>query len=120
VLAPGGWLILTTLTSSGFDIQTLWERSNAVAPPQHLNFLSIEGMRLLMEGAGLEIVELSTPGHLDVDIVENAFKRDPMIPIPRFLKYLFSSRDTVVRAQFQAFLRSALLSSHVRVVARRA
>lgn len=119
LLAPDGWLVLTTLTSSGFDIRTLWERSNAVTPPQHLNFLSIEGMRLLMERAGLEIVELSTPGRLDVDIVANALSRDAALPLPRFLKYLLTHRDEATRERFQEFLRSALLSSHIRVVARR-
>jgi len=120
LLAPRGCLVLTTLVASGFDIQTLWERSNAVTPPQHLNLMSIEGMRLLMERVGLEIVELSTPGRLDVDIVENAFRRDPGLPLPRFLKYLFASRGAEARTQFQTFLQGALLSSHVRVVARRA
>ena len=75
-------------------------------------------MRLLMERAGLQIVELSTPGRLDLDIVENAFNRDPAIPLPRFLRYLFASRDAATREEFQAFLRTALLSSHIRVLAR--
>ena len=119
VLVPGGWLILTTLTSSGFDIQTLWERSNAVTPPQHLNLLSIEGMRHLMARAGFDIIDLSTPGRLDVNIVENACAADPGVPLPRFLRYLFEHRDAATREQFQAFLQTALLSSHVRVVARR-
>ena len=119
-LAPGGWIVLTTLTASGFDIQTLWERSNAVTPPQHINLLSIEGMRDLMRRADLEIVELTTPGNLDVDIVENALARDPLLPVPRFVRYMLRSRDAATREQFQAFLRASLLSSHVRVVARSA
>ena len=119
-LAPGGWVVLTTLTASGFDIQTLWERSNAVTPPQHINLLSIEGMRDLLQRAGLEIVELSTPGRLDVDIVKNALASDPFLPLPRFVRYLLQSRDEAAREQFQAFLRASLLSSHVRVVARSA
>jgi SAM-dependent methyltransferase len=118
ILAPGGWLVLTTLTASGFDIQTLWERSNAVTPPQHLNLLSVEGMRQLMTRAGLEIVELTTPGRLDVDIVANALAREPGLPLPRFVAYMLAQRDAATREQFQAFLQSALLSSHVRVIAR--
>jgi SAM-dependent methyltransferase len=120
LLKPGGFLILTTLTSSGFDIQTLWERSKAVTPPQHLNFVSVEGMRKLIERAGLAIVELTTPGRLDVNIVENAYAADPAAPLPRFLRYLFEHRDEATREQLQAFLQGARLSSHVRVVARRA
>ena len=91
-----------------------------MTPPQHINLLSIEGMRDLMRRADLEIVELTTPGNLDVDIVENALARDPLLPVPRFVRYMLRSRDAATREQFQAFLRASLLSSHVRVVARSA
>jgi SAM-dependent methyltransferase len=119
MLAPRGWLVLTTLTVSGFDIQVLWERSTAVTPPQHLNLMSVDGMRLLVERAGFEVVDLSTPGRLDVDIVANALARDPALPLPRFVRTLLAASDAGVREGLQAFLRASRLSSHVRVVARK-
>ena len=43
----------------------------SVAPPHHINFMSTEGLVILLERAGFEILNIETPGELDVDIVEN-------------------------------------------------
>ena len=112
-----GIVVFTTLTVSGFDIQVLWEHSNAVSPPQHINLLSVEGMRRLVERAGLALLELTTPGTLDVDIVANALDADPELPVPRFVQSLLG-RGPAAREEFQALLQRHHLSSHVRVVAR--
>lgn len=117
VLRPGGLLVLTTLTSSGFDIQVLWEHARSVHPPLHMNFLSVEGMHRLMARCGFQVADLSTPGRLDVDIVENAIAQTPTLHIPRFVRTLIT-RGEAARAEFQAFLQRHQLSSHMRVIAR--
>ncbi len=119
LLKPGGRLLATTLVCTGFDIAVLWERSRSVHPPHHINLLSVEGIRRLFARAGLEIETLETPGRLDVDIVRNAAKDDPSLPLPRFVKTLLAA-DDAARAAFQDLLARNLLSSHVRVVARAA
>lgn len=117
-LRPGGVLLLTTLTIGGFDLQVLGSDSRAISPPEHINFPSLGGIERLLARAGLQIVDLSTPGQLDVDIVRNVAASKPDVPLPPFVRTLVQSDDRT-RVDFQAFLREHRLSSHVRCVARR-
>lgn len=109
-----GLLILTVRSGTGFDILTLKENSS-VQPLDHINLPSPEGVQYLLENNGFEILEISTPGLLDVEYVEensSHLEND-------FIKYLFSKKNTNVKADFQHFLQRNNLSSYVRVVARR-
>lgn len=117
LLLPGGVLLLTTLTCSGFDIQVLWEHSKSVYPPHHINLISVEGMIQLVTRSGFELADLSTPGELDVDIVRNTVVENPAIVLPRFIRQIINSPDEGVRVRFQQFLKANRLSSYIRVVA---
>jgi hypothetical protein len=119
LLQDGGLLFLTTVTCGGFDLQVLGGRSKNVLPPVHLNLLSLEGIRRFLAHHGFQIVELSTPGQLDVEIVTHAVAEDPDIVLPPFVDELIRHRDRSVHQAFQQFLQEALLSSHVRLVARK-
>ena len=119
LLLPRGVVVFTTLTLSGWDMKVFWERSKSIAPPHHLNLLSVEGLTLLVERTGFEIVDVSTPGTLDVDIVRNMLTEDPGLPVPRFTNYLLRRRGAETWPAFQAFLSAHRLSSDVRVVVRR-
>lgn len=119
-LKPGGLLFLTMRTSSGFDLQVLWDKAPYIFAPEHLNLLSVEGIERTLQRSGFELIELSTPGQLDVELVLQARSADPSIALPPFFTELLARRDRFAHADFQAFLQKHRLSSHVRVAARSA
>lgn len=113
-----GYVFVSTLGVDGFDIQTLWRDSNSIFPPHHINFLSIDGFRRLFERAGLEITTITTPGVLDVDIVRNAWRRNPaLLEGHRFIKHVIG--DDGRAAAFQEFLGKNCLSSHTWVLGKK-
>lgn len=123
-LAPGGLFALTTRSSSGLDIQVLWRRCPTIFPADHLNLLSVEGVRTLLETAGFELLEISTPGQLDVELVARVLEENPGFEsarggTTRFLRYLLGQRGADARSGLQHFLQQHLMSSHLRVIARK-
>jgi SAM-dependent methyltransferase len=118
-LRPGGHLLASTRCATGFDVQTLWEDAD-VFPLEHITLLSVDGARRLLERAGFELRELSTPGLLDLQVIERVAKARPSVRLPRFLRALFERGDRLALERLQAYLQENRLSSHLRVVARRA
>lgn len=118
--AEGGLLFLTTRTGNGFDMRVLGGRAKNLLPPVHLNLLSLDGLQRLLASQGFEVLELSTPGQLDTELVVQAAREDPTFALPPFVDELIRRRDEGVHQAFQAFLQQALLSSHVRIAARKA
>lgn len=118
MLRPGGLFFLTTRSGSGFDIQVLWEHAS-IYPVIHLNLVTVEGMRCLLDRHGFETLESSTPGQLDVQLIERTAKRHPGIRISRFVAYFMKYRDKYAKRRLQQFLQENLLSSHLRIVARK-
>jgi hypothetical protein len=119
MLAPGGLFFLTTRTASGFDLQILWDKTPYIFVPEHLNLLSVDGLSHLISRVGFSLLELSTPGQLDVELVLQAEKADPTIKLPPFIAYLLHHRDALTHTDFQMFLQQHRLSSHVRVAAKK-
>lgn len=115
---PGGSVFFTTLGSDGFDIQVLGEHANAVSPPHHLNFMSVQGFTDLCRRAGLSDVSVTTPGKLDTDIVRNRFADIPKLEQqnPFFAALLSDPRKA---SAFQKFLAENQLSSHTWVFAKK-
>lgn len=112
---PGGFVFVSTLCVDGFDLQTLWDKSNQIFPPHHINFLSVSGFEKLFERAGLKNVSITTPGKLDLDIVRNTLRLAPeLMHGQRFLQRLIS--DDTKAAAFQDFLANNRLSSHAWVL----
>lgn len=118
LLVPGGHFVMTTLNGLGFDIQVLWEQSRAVSPPHHLNFINPVAARRLFERCGFEVVEVSTPGQLDWDIVEGAYGRGEAKP-DRFFDAVRRHGSAAAKRGLQEWITAHDFSSHLRVVARR-
>lgn len=115
ILCVGGLCFLTTISISGFDLQVLWENSTSIFPPDRINVFSRQGLEALFKRNGFDIIEYSTPGVLDLDIVNSAFEKNPKIDIPRFVKTLLKNGDAQVYRDFQEFLQINKLSSFVRI-----
>lgn len=116
---PGGLIILSGLSGDGFDIKALGVHSKAVSPPHHLTFLSLEGVKVALAGADLELVDLFTPGELDVDIVRNAALEDPSRIEDAVVRRLVLDGDDAARTALQEKLKETRKSSHMWIVARR-
>jgi SAM-dependent methyltransferase len=118
LVRPGGYVFVSTLCIDGFDLQVLWNKSNQIFPPHHINFFSVEGFERLFQRAGLTDISVTTPGQLDVDIVRNACMHDPeLLRGQRFLNNLLT--DDSSAGAFQQFLVSQRKSSHAWVIGRR-
>lgn len=117
MLAEGGVFFLTTRTISGFDLQILWDKAPYIFVPEHLNLLSLEGIKHLINRAGFRLAELSTPGQLDVELVLRATLEDPTIKLPSFIEYILHQRGSETHADLQKFLQKNRLSSYVQVAA---
>jgi 2-polyprenyl-3-methyl-5-hydroxy-6-metoxy-1,4-benzoquinol methylase len=114
LLMPGDLFILTTLNGLGLDIQVLWEKSKSVHPPHHINFFNPGSIKTLLERAGFQALEVSTPGKLDVSILENSLGK---IPADRFWANFLGQLGEDGKERFQQFLADHGLSSHMMVVA---
>jgi SAM-dependent methyltransferase len=112
LLQTEGRILLTGLTIDGFDIQVLWEHSKSIAPPHHINFMSVKGFETLLSRAGFKNIQVFTPGKLDVDIVRNTALEIPdILENQRFIRILLERRQETTEA-FQKFLSENQLSSH--------
>ncbi|MDP8212374.1 MAG: methyltransferase domain-containing protein [Candidatus Zapsychrus exili] len=115
-LKPGGLIFITSILSSGFDIKELWDQSDNIYPPDRLNVSSINGLNILFKRFGLECLEFSTPGILDLEIVLSAIKNNSDVSISRFARELAESKDENMKLAFQEFLQANRLSSYGRIL----
>lgn len=119
LLNPGGILLFTTLNGLGFDIQLHWDRSKSVSPPHHLNFANPFTINRLLERAAFELLDASTPGVLDWDIVERAWIDEGVDP-GRLMRSVSTFGTSEAKEALQEWITTHRFSSHMRVIARKA
>ena len=115
----GGLLLFTTASCTGLEYQVLGKDAPNLNPINRMNLLSIEALAELVAKAGFEILEFSTPGRLDVDIVNQVIKQNKDLKIDPFWRYVFEARTEKTWQGLQKFLQENRLSSHVRIAARK-
>lgn len=117
-LVPGGLLFVTSLVSSGFDVAVLGVKNMYLYPPDRTNCFSLRGLERLLSDAGLTLLEVSTPGVLDVEIVQTHVRYDPARSLSGFERQLLSADRETLEA-FQTFLQQNRMSSFARIIGRK-
>lgn len=116
LLLPGGMLMLTFPNYNGFDIGILREKSDSI-DHEHLNYFNEQSIGILLGRVDFELLEIQTPGQLDVDIVKGAFEKGAIKN--SFIELLSSPKFDAVREKLQAFLAENKLSSHMMILAKK-
>lgn len=117
-LSPGGLVLANAWLCSGFDISVLRDRHPALNPLERLNLFTEKGLRAMVERAELEVVEFSTPGVLDLEIV----RRVGLVgkeELGSFASVLAGDPDADRDHEFIEFLQKNRLSSYARMVMRK-
>jgi 2-polyprenyl-3-methyl-5-hydroxy-6-metoxy-1,4-benzoquinol methylase len=118
LLKPNGLFVVTCPNGLGFDIITLKEISNTI-DHEHVNYFNPESLSLLLEKCGFEILEASTPGVLDADLVRNAVLENKYsLENQSFLKTILIDQWEKLGGNFQDYLIENKLSSNMWIVAK--
>tara|TARA_X000000950_G_scaffold266267_1_gene341554 strand:- start:94 stop:1074 length:981 start_codon:yes stop_codon:yes gene_type:complete len=115
LMEPGDLFIFTTLSGTGVDIRTLWNNSKSVSPPHHLNFLNPKSIPILLKRVGLSSLEISTPGKLDIDIMQNNL----MHVKDKFWKSFLEMASEEDKLSMQKTIQDTCSSSHIMAVCKK-
>ena len=119
LLEPGGLLVLSCPNVQGFDVATLGVQSGTF-DHEHLNYFNPSSLAALVTACGLEVLEVQTPGQLDVDLVRTAVQQGRCdLSGQPFLQQVVVDRFAELGGGFQQFLADHRLSSHLWIVARK-
>lgn len=119
LLRPGGLIMLSCPNSRGFDTEMLQEKSNAI-DVEHLNYFHPDSLARIANRAGFEVLEVSTPGALDAELVrKKVLSGEFQLGENRFLRRVLIDEWDRLGAPFQQFLAENRLSGHLTLVARK-
>ncbi len=119
VLNPGGVILLSCPNMLGFDTMTLGELSSSVGG-EHINMFNPHSVALLLERAGFKMLDVSTPGKLDVELLrKKALAGDWDVSAQPFLAEVLLERYDDLAGPLQDFLVAHKLSSHMVVLAQK-
>ena len=112
LMNKGDLFIFTTLSSTGTDILTLWNNSRSINPPHHINFFNPKSIKIFLKKNNFKILNISTPGKIDIDILNN----DKLLIKDRFWKTFLSLSNKIEKNKMQDLISSINFSSHLMVI----
>lgn len=119
IVRPGGLLVLSCPNGKGFDIATLGPVSSAV-DAEHVNLFNPGSLSRLAEANGFEVLDVTTPGRLDAELVHTAIVEGRFaLGDEPFLRRVLLDEWDRLGWPFQQFLAANGLSSHMWLCARR-
>jgi 2-polyprenyl-3-methyl-5-hydroxy-6-metoxy-1,4-benzoquinol methylase len=119
LLRPDGLLVLTCPNVQGFDVATLGLRSGTF-DHEHLNYFHPGSLPRLLERCGFRVVDVSTPGRLDAELVrERVLAGDLSLDGQPFLRRVLLDQWETLGPGFQDWLAANRLSSHLWVIAQK-
>jgi len=120
LLSPDGFLFITTPNGEGLDnvgVPAAVEGrmlAHAMSPPMHLNSFNPKNLYYMLLARGFDIIDLSTPGIYDVEMVT--------LHDQRFLEYPFTHMKSL-SSEDKAFIQDLIVrlgsSGHMAVLARK-
>jgi 2-polyprenyl-3-methyl-5-hydroxy-6-metoxy-1,4-benzoquinol methylase len=116
-LLPGGCLFITCPNIRGFETMALGRESGAI-DHEHINLFHPGSLTHLLERGGFVDVRITTPGHLDFDLVRRALHDEKVTDddLGSFLAHVVRTADEPTAQAFQKFVRESSLSSHMMAV----
>lgn len=117
LMKKDGILFIGARAGSGFDIITLKEKNTKIYPYEHILLPSVKGITRLLQNNGLEVLEITTPGVMDVRYVMEDL--DKLGDGEEFVRRLLNEKDESILQEFQRFLQKSCMSSFIRVIARK-
>lgn len=117
LIPSGGLLVLTCPNGLGFDVAVLGAGSLAV-DAEHVNLFNPASLAGLVERCGFNVLEVTTPGRLDAELVRDAALKGQAQLDPFLQRVLLEEWETL-GWPFQQFLAAHALSSHMWLVARK-
>jgi SAM-dependent methyltransferase/ribosomal protein S27E len=119
LMGDGSIIVVTCPNYKGFDVEALGAKSDSV-DAEHINLFNPESLALLFRRCDFEVLEWSTPGELDAEILrKKALSGQYSVQGQPFLRTVLLDRWEDLGSSFQAFLKENKLSSHLWMVAKK-
>lgn len=117
-LNTNGILMIATPNYLGFDFTLFGKDTDNITPPEHLQYFNPFSIVTLLRKIGFSVIDVSTPGILDVEIAERKIKGGYKLKNNKYIQSILSL-DKIKNDDFQHFLQVNQLSSHMLIFAKK-